>query len=136
MVRYEVTPQLLLEAGDALLVVTSKLKNLQISETPPRTKPRELQVALKKMQQMVEGLAADAKRLGDTLHGTADIYARAEQAAFSGDSPDKPRRSANYASVLPNIQKPSGVVFSGSLIIPEWLQLAAVKYEADMRNIN
>jgi len=140
MARYKATPQTLSEAGDALLLVTNNLLNLeqQIGDTPRITKPRDLQIATNKMRQMVERMAAEARKLGNTLHDTADIYIRAEKAAFPDAHRGNPGRGAHQNNAaLPTIRAPEsgGVVFSSAIIAPDWLQVAALKYEADMLNV-
>jgi len=70
-------------------------------------------------------------KMSSTLQSIAGVYQKAEKTAFD-PSPD-----VNKSSIKGNVQQPlrlktqkaQGVLFVGDLTLPDWLQMAVLRYE-------
>jgi len=86
----------------------------------------ELKKQLIKETDAVSAAAADAGKMGQTLADVSDIYNRAERSAFAGGETEP---AASPAASVPPIRRPSGFLYFGDLIMPDWLTAAVLRYE-------
>ena len=73
--------------------------------------------------------AAHANTMGRMLLEISDIYALAEKTAFSDAVPVQVQQRQEFPVVTPNIIKPVGLLLFGELLLPDWIQMAIIKYE-------
>ena len=91
-------------------------------------------------QASVENLreaSLSAKNFGHALSEIAKVYYDAERSAFADEqhtvTPGAGRAGIVPALTIPTLRQSNSVVFSGNLIVPNWLQSAVIKYEQAQR---
>lgn len=135
----------LLSVGRSLDMIRQQLDNITIQQAPT------LAVFHRKKQTSSNNLrdaSQTAKNFGKTLSEIADIYYSAERAAFideekpasnqtSEQSPARQPAAAQPTTppiAVPTIRQSNAVLFSGSLIVPDWLQSAVLRFEQARRS--
>lgn len=78
----------------------------------------------------VSEASLSTRDMGRVVKEISEIYANAERRAASGQSHfAHAGMAAPKQASAPVIRKPSGVIFTGESILPEWLRKAALRYE-------
>jgi len=132
MAQYEIYIAPLIEATDTIRSIADSLGTVEgrladiLSDMPECLSVVRQQVAHD--CGAVGELSVRAKELSQTLYEISEIYAQAERSIFNVG--DKTKQAAAPVSVSPPvIYRARGVFLPGSLLMPDWLQLAVLKYE-------
>jgi len=133
MARYEVKVLPLSEAGERINSLVSGINNVQgrldsiLVELPPGLRCLKPQISA--TRESASSLHSLGGKMGRTLQELSVIYKKAEQTAF-GTS-----HSAVKTTTRPNTplrlrtERTQGMLFTGNLFLPDWLQMAVLKYE-------
>ena len=149
MAQYEIHMSHLFEAGaefkklaDGLDEITQRMEKV-ICALKDESIP-ELRQRLVNEKYTISNVSVCSNRIGQTLKDISGIYARAEDYSFSGrpsvsgnpnvfGSPDSLDNDEltfpSVSATTPDITKPSGLLLFGDLVIPDWVQIAVIKYE-------
>ena len=135
MAKYEIHITPLTEAADSIHSIADDLYAVQgrlssiLSEMPECLRGLREQISFD--CGAIGDLHFDAKKLSQALLEISEIYEKAERSVFNTD--DNTKQSAAPANVpLPIIYRVQGFFIPGSLILPDWLQVAVLKYEQSL----
>ena len=133
MPQYEITSAPLLEAAnefnslaDNLITLEEKLSSALSSLSDPLS---DFQQQIARECNAIEELSLYAQKLGKALLEIIEVYARVEQTAFSDDAYAEKRQTTPLTLSPPIVRKTYGMILSGELILPDWLQAAIFRYE-------
>jgi len=142
MAQYEVATKALLDAGEQFESALSQLNNLTMRLEAtladwPEALP-DLREALAKEIDGVHKLSADTRNVSRTLYEIVDIYTDAERTAFhpqaSTGSGDMHAAPAINTATPPAIRDNPALLLFGEIVMPEWLQMAVLRYEQSQHN--
>ena len=104
-------------AGERLASVLSGLDECLTEFRKPLIRERDA----------VRDLSGMSREMGRTLHEIAQVYTQAERSVFEAGSGGI--ESAAAPPKTPIIRKNPALLLFGDLVIPDWLQLAVLRYE-------
>jgi len=134
MARYEILTVPLDDASDRISSLAVNIKKVQgqldgvLKEMPKGLGGSKQRIS--NTAKSVGSLNYSADKTAQTLRETTMIYKRAEQTAYGtsygGGEPTSTKLSTPLRLRTERVQ---GVLFSGNTILPDWLQMAVLKYE-------
>ena len=133
MAEYNVSTGALCEAGDCFSALAAELDSAHerldavLAALPENL--LDLRKHLAGAGDSVSEASKKARGFGRALWEISEIYSRAEGAAFAERNEGAGAQTEDMRSnTPPPIRTPSGVSLFGDLIMPEWLQVAVMKY--------
>ena len=141
MSKYEVNTSKLADVGSELLALSNSLDALMMRLNDlSMGRASGLNEFRRRKQVSAENLreaSLSAKNFGNTLSEIATVYYDAERSAFGDEqhavTPGTGRIGISPIPAIPTLRQSNSVVFSGNLIVPNWLQSAVIKYEQARR---
>ena len=134
MSQYSVKTNILNESGDNLDSLARELNiyheriNNVLSQCSEELTDQRTRLSI--VSESVNELSWKSKKFSSTLFDIIDHYTHAERFAFNGDMNNIFKDKLNLKTVtLPKIRRSSGPIFFERSIIPDWLQMAVLKYE-------
>jgi chromosome segregation ATPase len=137
MAQYEIKVKPLADVGDRLNALTANMRKVQEQLDTVRTDmPKGFDNSKQQISATFESVSSLGKRIermNNTLQEVTRIYKSAEQAAFN----DIGNKEIANVKVKPNTplrlrpqtEVSQGVVFLSDLVLPDWLQMAVLRYE-------
>jgi len=135
MAKYEVYIKPLNKSGDSIRSLAGGLDNVRgrlesvLADLPLGFDSSKRQISA--MIESVNNLNSRTVKISQTLDTITGIYKKAEQEAFAA-SPGIDKTLVKKTTPQPlklRTGKTQGVLFVGDLTLPDWLQMAVLKYE-------
>ena len=135
MAQYEVRVKSLTNASDKIRSLAVNLKRTQEQLDNVRARlPAGFTGTKQQVSSTIDSvrrLNSDTGKMAQTLQEIASIYKKAEQSAI-GDikiTSTPGLKSTTPLRLKQNTEGAQGVLFLSNLVLPDWLQLAVLKYE-------
>jgi len=134
MAKYEVSTGPLGIAGDSFSSLATELGTAQerlgaVLSGWPEGLP-ELRRQLATTSDSISDASRGAQDMARALWEISEIYSQAERCAFNDHAQASPLHAAILQpALLPQLRESSGLLFPGELVLPDWLQMAVLRYE-------
>ena len=134
MAQYSVDPGLLYETADEFSRLAAELDSARerlgtVLADWQESVPDWLRRQLTGTGETVGDASRKAASMGRALCAISDGYARAERSVFSSREQEVPAVPGIRAAAAPAIRRAAWLPLTGDIILPEWLQIATLRYE-------
>ena len=133
MSQYSVKTNILNESGENLNSLARELNmyheriNNVLSQCSEELSDQRAKLSIS--SESINELSWKTKNISSTLYNIIDYYTHAERSAMNSDLLNYNSNGSNNSTRLPKIRSSTGPIFFDRTIIPDWLQMAVLKYE-------
>jgi len=131
--QYSVKTNILNESGENLNSLARELNmhheriNNVLSQCSEELSDQRAKLSIS--SESINELSWKTKNISSTLYNIIDYYTHAERSAMNSDLHNYNSNGSNNSTRLPKIRSSTGPIFFDRTIIPDWLQMAVLKYE-------